>query len=92
MIGLATYFDVVLGLVGATIIFCRGDIFAQVRRVWPKFLTCTLCVGFWVGLAGAWWKGARHPVDLLLSGALVGLVALVVDAWLVRTLGDPKEG
>ena len=36
-------------LVCATLIFTTSHLFDPVRRLWPKFLGCPMCVGFWVG-------------------------------------------
>ena len=82
---------VLLALAGATIVFCRGDVFATVRRVWPRFLGCPLCVGFWTGALGMF--GVRRSttaLDFLLDGSAVALLALLSDAILCRLLGTPE--
>jgi hypothetical protein len=43
----------VVGCICLTVLFIKGSIFAPVRRLWPKLLTCPLCVGFWIGLVGS---------------------------------------
>ncbi len=43
----------ILGLIGLTLIVSVGSIFEPLRkRVVTKFLSCSLCVGFWVGMFG----------------------------------------
>lgn len=95
--------NVILALVGATIIITRGTIFSRVQKFWPHFFTCSLCVGFWIGAvsmlalrhgSGAsaghsltWWAIA----DFFLDGATVALLSLASDAVLLKLLGDPEQ-
>jgi hypothetical protein len=87
---------VLLGLVGVTIIVTRGDIFAWLRRFWPKLLSCPLCVGFWVGVGYDIFMRPTFTsvavVDHVIWGGLVGLLALMTSAWLIEKLGPPTEG
>ncbi len=68
-----------LGLIGATIVFCRGTIFAPIRLWWPKFFGCPLCIGVWVGLCYSLYAtglvDVRSIVKHVLLGASVGLLS-----------------
>jgi hypothetical protein len=77
-----------VALIGATIIFCRGVIFARVRGLWPIFFTCPLCVGFWVGGLFSIYVHRALSFDFLLYGCLVAILSLATDAWLAKQLGD----
>lgn len=77
----------VVALVGVAILMVRATVLARVRRLWPGLLGCSLCFGFWVGVGAGlvsrrWWW-------FWLDGATVALASLIVDAALVRFLGDP---
>lgn len=56
------------GLISVTIIFTWSTLFKKVRSIYPTFLGCALCVGFWIGLFGsmAW----REVVPLTLHTGL----------------------
>jgi hypothetical protein len=73
-----------VGAVGLTIILTRGSIFARVRKVWPSFLGCPLCVGAWVG-AGLFFLGRESlaPARELVAGLLAAAGAVSVGATLV---------
>ena len=75
-----------LGLVGATIIFTWSTLFARIREIYPTFLKCPLCVGFWVGLAGA---ALRHEnfLNAFLTGAGVSLLAFTTHLVLEKLQG-----
>lgn len=60
------------GLACATVIFVWSPLFTRVRALWPDFLGCAMCVGFWVGLAGT-----RHFLGACLVSVLAWLVYLV---------------
>lgn len=68
-----------LGLIGATIVFCRGTIFAPIRVWWPAFLQCPLCIGVWVGLSYSLYvRGlidVKSVVTHIMLGASVGLLS-----------------
>jgi hypothetical protein len=90
---------VLLGLVGVTIIVTRGDIFARWRNLfawWKSFWSCPLCVGFWIGV-GHYALGhsttitVSNIVDHVIWGGLVGLLSLMVAAWLISHLGEPER-
>lgn len=77
------------GLVCVTIIFVRGSIFERVRKRWPSFLSCALCVGFWVGLAGTlyiqpnvWW------LEHFLSACIVSVASFALYLALLRLEGE----
>ena len=38
-----------VGLVGITLIVTSSRLFARLRVIWPEFLGCPMCVGFWIG-------------------------------------------
>ena len=87
---------VIVALVGATIIITRGTIFARLQTSWPKFFTCSMCVGFWIGAVsmlvlrpGS--KTWESTVDFFLDGCSISLLALAVDAVLLKLLGDPND-
>jgi hypothetical protein len=63
-------------LAGITIILTWGTIFERFRRIYPKFLECPLCVGFWVGMAGSWIRRTGSPIDHLFDAALTSLLSL----------------
>ncbi len=44
------FVHVCLGALGAALIVSRGAIF-RLPRKWLKFLSCSQCVGFWLGIA-----------------------------------------
>lgn len=83
---------VVVALVGVTILLVRGAIFQRARSVWPGLFGCSLCLGFWVGIA---WGVAtvvlihRAWSWALLDGPTVAICAVLVDAVLLKLLGDP---
>jgi hypothetical protein len=52
------------GLVSATIIFVKSTLFAKIRSVYPTFLSCALCVGFWIGLFGSIFWRDREALTL----------------------------
>jgi hypothetical protein len=85
---------VIVALVGVTIIVVRGRIFSWLQGLYRPLFGCSLCVGWWVG---ALWSLARHASTLshvccaVLDGATVALAALLVDAVLLRLLGDPDD-
>jgi len=97
--------NVILALVGATIIITRGTIFRSLQQSrLGSFFTCSLCVGFWVGAVSMFalrhgqGSAAGHPfvwlwtvADFFLDGATVALLSLAADAVLLRLLGDPSE-
>jgi hypothetical protein len=95
--------NVILALVGATIIITRGVIFSRVQKL-SHFFTCSLCVGFWVGAVSMFalrhgqGSASGHPFvwlwvvpDFFLDGATVALLSLAADAVLLRLLGDPSD-
>ena len=79
----------VLEAVCITLVFTKGTIFKAVRehgpKLWQELATCPLCVGVWVGM---FWRVLRalpddhaslsFAEDVLASGAVTGVVALVV--------------
>lgn len=86
---------VLLALVGTTLIIVRGTIFDAVRRLWPSFLACSMCCGFWVGaVAGATGIlsiGHGRALDMFIAGASTSFSSLLADAVLLKLLGDPSE-
>ena len=85
-----------LGNVGVTLIVTSGKVFAPVRRAlaesrWSRplgaLLSCSLCLGWWVGLASAWLLGLRRPVELVWGGGAIALLSYATDLAL-RRLGE----
>lgn len=72
-----------VALVGLTLILVRGTIFERVRQLWPALLTCSRCVGFWVGtLAGAARivsLGHGQAIDAILVGCAVSVLSISAD-------------
>lgn len=85
-----------VALVGITLIIVRGTIFTGLRKLFPPLLDCTQCTGTWVGIAagasGVASMGYGRPLDALLVGGAVSVLALLADAVLVKLLGDPHDG
>lgn len=75
-----------LGLIGATIIFTCSSLFERVRAIYPKFLGCALCVGFWVGVGGAVAR-YKEPIDIFFTGTTVSLLSFTTFLVLVRLQG-----
>ncbi len=48
------------GLVAATIIFVWSPLFERVHAIWPRFLKCAMCTGFWIGLGGSLLRRGLH--------------------------------
>lgn len=84
----------VLSSAAAAFVIARAGVFAWLRRGpkgWVEFISCPLCVGFWVGFGlgvarlwlgkssvfVAWQLVGGDVLDLVTSGALVGAVALL---------------
>lgn len=77
----------VLSSAAVAFVVARAGIFAWLRRgrpSWVTFITCPLCVGFWVGAGIYSIRWAFSPelrpelvLDLMAGGALVGAVALL---------------
>lgn len=84
-----------VALVGITLIVVRGTIFTGLRKLFPPLLECAQCTGTWVGIAagasGVVSMGYGRPLDALLVGGAVSVLALLTDALLVRALGDPHD-
>lgn len=82
-------------LIGATLIVVRGTIFRRMRAVWPAFLACSQCVGFWVGVgAGATSivsLGYGRWFDTALMGCAVSALAMVTDIVLLKIADGPAE-
>jgi hypothetical protein len=80
-------------LVGTTLILVRGTIFQPLQRRWPALFQCSQCTGMWVGMAagasGVVVGGHGPAVDALVVGAATSCLSLVVDAVLLKLLGDP---
>lgn len=85
-----TWFEV-LGLIGVTIAISRGKILDGLRkwllafehpfnpfRILGKLLSCSMCSGFWVGIA---WGDVRgfDFWTCVISGGFVSLVSFVAD-------------
>lgn len=85
----------VCSLVGATLIVVRGTICRPLQRFWPALFQCSQCAGFWVGAAagvgGIVSVGQGRAVDAVVVGAANSLLSMVVDAVLLKLLGDPEE-
>lgn len=80
------------GLVSITIIFVKSTLFARVRRIYPTFLECALCAGFWIGLFGsiAWNPGTLTLHDGLshfFAASIVSVLSLVIALVLHRLDG-----
>lgn len=74
-----------LGLIGATIIFTWSTLFEKVRAIYPKFLRCSMCVGFWVGCLGIFLDGKPHEVyEAFLNGTTVSLLSFTTYLILTR--------
>lgn len=77
----------VLSSAAVAFVVARAGIFAWLRRGrpgWVTFITCPLCVGFWVGAGIYTIRWAFRPelrpelaLDAVAGGALVGAVALL---------------
>jgi len=74
----------VLEAAAITLVFTQGTLFVWVRKLWPAFFSCPLCVGVWVGIG---YSGMLSPpitssegLQVLGSGALAGVVALGIHA------------
>jgi len=84
-----------LALVGTTLIVVRGAIFDPIRRVWPTFFGCSMCVGMWVGMGasvfGVVTLGRGKALDMYVVGAATSFCSLLADAVMLRLLGDPHE-
>jgi hypothetical protein len=84
-----------VALVGVTLIIVRGTIFVGLRKLFPALLECTQCTGTWVGIvagaSGVATMGHGRPLDALLVGGAVSVLALLTDAVLVKLLGDPHD-
>lgn len=65
----------IFALAGATIIFTKSTLFAFVRKLWPKFLGCPLCVGFWVGIIAGGWLHRLGPIGAFYAGCVVSITA-----------------
>ena len=85
-----------LGGVGVTLIVATARIFAPVRdrlvarrttRALGKLLSCSMCVGFWIGAGLGWIGGNRAPVDLVLTGGALSVLSYAADMAL-RRLGS----
>ena len=65
--------------VGMTLIMARSTLFEPVRKIWPKFLGCPQCVGFWVGAAIG--SSAFHvaAVDRAMDAVLFGCATSVAS-------------
>lgn len=64
-----------IGLVGATLIFTWSKLFTRVRAIYPTFLECSMCVGFWVGVAGYEARDQRSLYDAFLTGCSISLLS-----------------
>ena len=84
-------FLLISALVGATLLMVRGTVFAPMRRLWPALLECAQCSGFWVGVAASSVVTTGHGrvLGALIVGAATSFLSLLVDAVLLRLLGDP---
>ena len=84
-----------IALVGSTLLVVRGTIFARVRVLWPALLGCSQCAGFWVGaaggIAGLVSVGRGRALDAVVVGAATSVLSTVVDAVLLKLLGDPED-
>ena len=85
-----------LGGVGITLIVATGKIFAPLRDAlterkptgWlGQLISCSMCLGFWVGLANGWAMGYRNLAELLWSAGALSVLSYTADAALLR-LGD----
>lgn len=85
----------ICSLVGATLIVVRGTVCRPIQRLWPALFQCSQCTGAWVGAAagasGIVSVGQGRAVDALVVGAANSLLSMVVDALLLKLLGDPGE-
>lgn len=75
------------GLVGLTILLVHGSIFQPLRaRFLTSLLSCALCTGFWVGLAGALTHVLQDGVTfrLLYQACTVSVVAFVTSLLIHR--------
>lgn len=86
----------VLALIGATLIATRGTIFRLLRRLWPEFLECPLCVGFWVGAAAGASSvvslGNGKILDAFITGCATSFLSMLANAVLIFLLDDEPEG
>ena len=73
----------IVGLVGLTIIVTWGKIAARLRLLSPDFFGCALCVGFWIGLAGAIvrWEGLFEAV---VTAGAVSVLSMLTKLVIVR--------
>lgn len=85
----------IVSAAAVTFVITRAGIFSWLRRGrkgWEAFVSCPLCVGFWVGLGlgvarvlligsasfdTSWRLLVFEALDLVAGGALVGAVALL---------------
>jgi len=65
------------GLVAATIIFVWSTLFERVRAIWPLFLKCPMCTGFWVGAGGSVLRRGLHAdlLDHFFTATVVSVLA-----------------
>ena len=75
----------ILAYVGATLIVTRsslfGTVFEKVRLSGVPFLSCPMCVGFWMGAVPSYIGAFSSGLGLLLSfrvGLLVSLASYVI--------------
>ena len=93
-------FLLVAALIGATHIVARSALFAWLQRLYPPLFACVQCTGFWVGVAaggfGLVMVGYGRFLDAIIVGSASSILALVVEGFLVLSLGepeaDPKQG
>jgi hypothetical protein len=88
---------ILAALVGATLIVVRGTLFRRVRAIWPSFLGCSQCVGFWIGVLAAATSppllSVRHDwrLDAPLLGCALSLLAMSVDLTLLWLGGGSAD-
>ncbi len=82
-----------VGSVGATLVVSTGRIFRPLREALARrpstrwlgaLLACSLCLGFWVGVASGWFVGVRSPVELVWCGGTVAVLSYAADLALRR--------
>ena len=71
-----------LGLISATVSFVWSPLFIWIRRAWPEFLGCAMCLGFWWGVFGSITLRQALDAQVALDGAVVS-----VGAWLTYLVG-----
>ena len=87
-------FLLVAALIGTTHIVSRSALFSWLQRLYPPLFHCVQCAGFWIGAAaggsGLAMIGYGRAIDAFIAGSATSILALVVEGFLVLSLGDPK--